>query len=136
MLLEKEYSIDDQEIKQYFSLDSVIEKMLAIYEEVLSLQFSEVPKEQIEQKKQTWHEQVRLFEVTDKKTKELVGHFYLDLHPRDNKYTHAAVFPLQRGGELADGTRQTPVCAMVCNFSKATPTKPSLLKHDEVVTFL
>ena len=90
MLLEKEYSIDDHEIKQYFSLDSVIEKMLAIYEEVLSLEFHEVPKDQIKQGKQTWHEQVRLFEVLDKTSKDLVGHFYLDLHPRDNKYTHAA----------------------------------------------
>jgi Zn-dependent oligopeptidase len=76
-----------------------------------------------------------LFAVNDAKDGRLIGFFYLDMYPRDGKYTHAACFPLDPGCLLDDGTRQPPVSAMVCNFTRPTQSKPSLLKHDEVVTF-
>ena len=105
-------------------------EMLKIYEEVLSLRFEHLADGPV------WHPDVKLYRVTDKDTAELVGHIYLDLFPRDGKYTHAACFPLVPGCALdaKDEHRQHPVAAMVANFSKPTPSKPSLLKHDEVVT--
>jgi len=62
--------------------------------------------------------------------------------PVCSKYTHAAVFPLVLGCEAgsptpsaaAGSSRILPLCAMVCNFTKPTPTAPSLLRHEEVVT--
>lgn len=57
----------------------------------------------------------------------------MDLHPRPGKYGHAANFSLQPGFILPNGTRRYPATALVCNFSKTTKDKPSLLKHDEIV---
>lgn len=58
-----------------------------------------------------------MFEVKDRESNELVGFFYLDLFPRDGKYTHAACFGLQPGC-LTEKGRQYPAAAMVANFSK------------------
>ena len=82
-----------------------------------------------------WHNEVELFKVQDAETKDILGYFYLDLHPRDGKYGHAAVFPLQPGCIGPDGNLQASVCAMMANFSKPTDSKPALLDHDEVETF-
>jgi Zn-dependent oligopeptidase len=103
--------------------------MLKIYEEILDLKFALV------KDAPTWHPDVILYEVTDGSSGELMGHIYMDLFPRDGKYTHAACFELQPGYLLdrETGARQYPATAMVANFSKPTQTKPSLLKHNEVV---
>jgi metallopeptidase MepB len=84
----------------------------------------------------SWHEDVKIFSVWDDEGEggSFVGYLYLDLHPRPGKYGHAANFSLQPGYLYPNGTRRYPATALVCNFSKPTATKPSLLKHDEVVT--
>ena len=59
-----------------------------------------------------------------------------DLHPREGKYGHAANFGLGPGYLESDGkTRHTPITVLVCNFTKPSKDKPSLLKHNEVTTF-
>jgi len=75
-------------VKEYFPVEHVIDRTLFIYQELLGLDFKRLPGVQ------TWHPDVQCFEVRDSESKDLLGHFYLDLHPRDNKYGHAAVFPL------------------------------------------
>lgn len=130
-ILEEEYSIDIEKLKEFFSLDVVMAEMLKIYEEVLGIKFTELPNGPV------WHPDVRMYEVSDSQSMTLVGHIYLDLFPREGKYTHAACWDVQPGciTELGNDTsRQYPVAAMVANFSKPTAGKPSLLKHDEVVT--
>ncbi|OBZ85262.1 Thimet oligopeptidase [Choanephora cucurbitarum] len=131
MHLETEYSVDQEEIKKYFSLEKTIQKMLDIYEKVLGLKFVKVPSE----KAVVWHPDVQLFECWDAvEDKSFSGYMYLDLFPRDNKYPHAACFPLQPSYIAENGERVAPIAAMVANFTKPTADKPSLLKHDEVVT--
>ncbi|RKP26779.1 soluble angiotensin II-binding protein-like protein [Syncephalis pseudoplumigaleata] len=129
ILKEEKYNVNDELVKEYFSMPSVTAGMLRIYETVLGLKFKEIEKPPV------WHSDVRMFEVTDAASNEVIGHFYLDLHPRDGKYTHAACFGLRPGCENKHGQRTLPAAAMVANFSKPTADKPSLLKHDEVTTF-
>ncbi|KAL3428485.1 metallopeptidase [Phlyctema vagabunda] len=143
MMVENEYSINEQEIANYFPLKSTIEGMLTIFEELFGLVFVEIAGEERANIAETgkaedvvWHEDVKLFSVWDDEQEgsAFVGYLYLDLHPRPGKYGHAANFGLQPGFLLGNGTRRCPATALVCNFSKPTETKPSLLKHDEVVT--
>ena len=56
-----------------------------------------------------WHPDVLFFEVTDTDTKKLMGRFLLDLHPRENKYSHAAQWGLYPRKRWADGSLQTPL---------------------------
>jgi Zn-dependent oligopeptidase len=65
----------------------------------------------------------------------MLGVFSIDLHPRQNKYGHAAQWGLAQHKVWSDGRETKPVAALVCNFTKPTPDKPSLLSHDEVETF-
>lgn len=145
-ILERDYAIDNEQLKQYYSLEMVMGEMLHIYEQVLGLHFTPLDEQGSPKSNanggasgtQTstiiWHPDVSLYEVTNASDGSLVGHIYLDLFPREGKYTHAACFPLQPGCTLEGGHRQYPVAAMVCNFTKPTPSKPSLLTHEEVVT--
>ncbi|KAE9363181.1 putative Saccharolysin [Stipitochalara longipes BDJ] len=143
MMVEKEFSIDEQEIAEYFPLQSTIQGMLHIFEELFGFVFIEIDGEDRTKLSTTgkgediaWHEDVKIFSVWDDEGEGggFVGYLYLDLHPRPGKYGHAANFSLQPGFILPNGTRRYPATALVCNFSKPTETKPSLLKHDEVVT--
>jgi saccharolysin len=133
LLLEREYQVDDQKIAEYFPVEQTVSGMLQLFERLFSLEFSEITDES----KSVWHPDVRQYSVwsTEKSDEpSFVGWFYLDLHPRPNKYGHAANFSLSKGYHKQDGTRVYPVTALVCNFSKPTATTPSLLKHDEVTT--
>jgi Zn-dependent oligopeptidase len=131
-LMQQKYSVDHEKLREYFPLEHVLSEMMALYEGLLDIRFVRV--EPSERTRHTlWHEDVQLYEVQDGRTSEPLGHIFFDLFPRDGKYTHAACFQLQPG--FADTTsRQLPACALVCNFNKATLSRPSLLGHDEVVT--
>lgn len=143
MMVEQEYSIDETKIAEYFPLQSTVRGMLKIFEELFGLVFVELDQDERARISSTgkagdisWHEDVIIFSVWDDASEgdNFVGYLYLDLHPRQGKYGHAANFNLQPGYLKPDGSRRYPATALVCNFSKPTPTKPSLLKHDEVVT--
>jgi metallopeptidase MepB len=143
VMLEQDFSLDQQVIAEYFPLQTTIQGMLKIFEELFGLVFVEIIGEDRAKLADggkgsdiVWHEDVQLFSVWDDEGEGagFVGYLYLDLFPRDGKYGHAANFNLQPGYIDENGKRRYPATALVCNFSKPTPKKPSLLKHEEVVT--
>jgi metallopeptidase MepB len=143
MMEEKDYQLDQQLISEYFPLQTTIRGMLQIFEEIFGLVFVEVVGEDRDSISPSgkgddivWHEDVQVFSVWDDEGEGsgFVGYLYVDLFPREGKYGHAANFNLQPGFIQKNGTRRYPATALVCNFSKPTAKKPSLLKHDEVTT--
>ncbi|XOV91717.1 MAG: M3 family metallopeptidase [Bacteroidota bacterium] len=120
------YGVDGEEIRQYFPIENVKEGLFSITQKLFGLNYKKVKDPSV------WHPDVELFEVFDQG--ELIGRFYLDLHPRPNKYNHAACFPLQSSMDTEKGY-QLPEATLVCNFTEPTEDKPALMTHDEVETF-
>ena len=115
-------SLDSKLLADYFEVDAVTRGLLAITAEMYGLEYA--PLEGVQ-----WHESVKGYEV--RSGGRSIARFYLDLAPRANKYKHAAMFGIRTGKTLSDGTRQTPIAALVCNFPP--PGEP--MPHDQVVTY-
>jgi len=129
------YAVDSQKVQEYLSLQNVMDGLFEITQHLYGIEYREVTDRADERGTPLWHEDVRLFEVWDTNTGDQLGEFYIDLHPRDNKYSHAAQWGLVQHKVWSDGTVQLPVAALVCNFTKPTSDKPSLMTHDEAETF-
>ena len=119
----EEHGVDQNLISAYLPLKPVIEGMFALTAEVFGLEYRHVPDAK------AWHPDVTLYEIHDKASGQLIGHFYADLFPREGKFYHAAAFPMELGHRRADGTYATPVSAIVANLTPPGPGKPSLLRH-------
>jgi thimet oligopeptidase len=122
------FGIDPMEVAAYFPLNEVVDGMLAITGEVFGLSYRQLDDAP------TWHPDVSAWGIDDARTGETLASFYMDLHPREGKFGHAAAFRLVPGHRTESGY-ENPVTAILANFTKPTEDAPSLLKHDEVVTF-
>ncbi|KAJ7599942.1 hypothetical protein C8J56DRAFT_3879 [Mycena floridula] len=122
--------LDDSLVLEYFPVNSVVPAILEIYQHLLGVRFEQV------ENGETWHPDVQQFSLWDKET-GFVGYCYLDLFPREGKYSHNSVWPLIPGYEVPRGQRHYPVAAIVANLAKPSVTgdKPALMMHQEVVTF-
>jgi len=125
LLLKQEYHVDDEQVKQYFELDRVIKGLFEVAGQLFGVEFREVEAPRV------WHSEVRMFEVYT--PAELIGRFYLDLFPRENKFNHAACFTMIPGKHTPAGY-QKPQASLVTNFPRPTGDSPSLLTHSDVVT--
>jgi thimet oligopeptidase len=127
-LKKTKYNVDAEQLRVYFPMDRVEQGLFAIYQRIFGLKFERV------EAPYKWVGDLQLYTVSDAKTGEPLGLFYLDLFPREGKYNHFAQFGITEGKLLPDGKYQRPVCALVCNFPPPQPDKPSLMSHDEVET--
>ena len=130
---------DQKLVQEYFPLEKLLPNLLGTFEEIFHLHIEEIKLSE----DKTWHDSVKCYGVFNNKNKEkgeLIGHFYIDLYPREGKYGHAAAFTLKQayipyGEEHTCNDRSTPISTMVCNFSRPTKEKPSILTFGEVETF-
>jgi thimet oligopeptidase len=115
------YEVDSSEVRQYFPYDRVLAGLLDITSEIFEITYRPVTDAQ------PWHSSVLVYDVM--RGSDKLGRIYLDMHPRDGKYKHAAQFPLK------DGVRgvQLPEGVLVCNFPEPA-TGNALMEHDDVVT--
>ncbi len=121
------YDVDQEQIKEYFQTDIVINNMLGIFGNLFGVKFEQVDIP-------VWHPDVKAYKVIDSQTNADKAYIYMDLYPREGKYKHAACFDLIGGEEKIDGSYQKPFTAIVANLNPPSKDMPSLLKHDEVET--
>lgn len=116
------FNFDSTSVRPYFSYRNVRDGVLATTATLFGLEFRRNTEQPV------WHTSVECHDVFD--AGKLVARLYLDMHPRPNKYKHAAMFDLKLG---LDGG--VPEAALVCNFSEPTENDPALLLHRDVETF-
>lgn len=123
----KYYQVDNDKIKEYFQADRMIAGMFDIFGNLFGVTFekADLP---------TWHPDVLVYQIKDKKSGELISNFYLDMFPRDGKYTHAATWSFVDRFQLPDGSYQTPSVVIAANFTPAGNGVPALMEHSEVET--
>lgn len=125
-LKQKLFNLDDEKLKPYFQLEKVLEGAFAIANKLFGLNFYEIF--DIDK----YHEEVKTFEVKDE-FGELVAIFYADFFPRKGKRNGAWMTSF-KSQYIRDNKNERPHVSNVCNFTKPTETKPSLLTFNEVTT--
>ncbi len=129
LLRKTKYSVDSNEVRKYFPVEHVERAVFDIYAKILGVRFTQ------RTPANTWAPDVTQWVVTDAKSGRYIGDFYLDLFPRQGKYSHFASFTLMPNRRLGDGSIRPPQDAIIGNWPVAAPGKPALLSHDDVETF-
>lgn len=125
--LKKElFDLDQEVLKPYFKLENVIDGVFEIANCLYDLNFEEV--DTIEK----YHPEVKTYNVTDNDG-NFIAVFYADYHPRKGK-RNGAWMTSYKTQQIKNGINERPHISIVCNFTKPTATKPSLLTFNEVTT--
>lgn len=125
-LKKEKFDFSEEELKPYFSLDNVIEGVFTISNKLFGLTFTEISNVD------KYHEDVKVYEVLDDKNEHLAL-LYADFFPRAGKKAGAWMTSF-RGQSKLHGKQKRPHISIVCNFTKPTDSKPSLLTFNEVTT--
>jgi oligopeptidase A len=125
-LRHRKYAISDEELRPFFPLPRVMSGLFSVVEKLYGLRISQV--DGIE----TWDQNAAYYQLTGPDDQP-VGGFYVDFYARSNKRAGAWMDQcLNRSRE--HGQLQIPVAHLVCNYSRPSGDRPSLLTHDDVVT--
>lgn len=124
MYKKQRFGFDSQDVRPYFSYTKVRDGLLHSTGELFGIRYEKVVDAPV------WHESVDTYDVFDESGK--LGRIYLDMHPREGKYSHAAQFTVRNG--ILD--LQYPEGALVCNFPNPREGDgAALMEHSDVVTF-
>ncbi|WP_419239512.1 oligopeptidase A [Photobacterium leiognathi] len=126
-LKQHRYSISDEELRPYFPEKKVVAGLFEVLKRVFGLGIK--PRDGVE----VWHESVKFYDIFDNKG-TLRGSFYLDLYAREHKRGGAWMDECVVRRTRIDGSLQTPVAYLTCNFNRPVGDKPALFTHNEVVT--
>jgi len=110
-------------VRPYFPFDRVKQGLLDATARLFGVTYRRLDNAPV------WDPAVEAYEMLE--DGKMIGRFYLDMHPRPNKYNHAAEFGIRSG---VTG-RQVPEAALVCNLPGGQPGDPGLMTHDDVETF-
>lgn len=125
-LKKEKYDVDDELLKPYFELTNTINGVFLTAKKLFGINFekrTDIP---------VYHSEVETYDVTDGKGNHLAI-FYADFFPRPGK-RNGAWMTSYRGLRTLEDKSQRPLISIVCNFSRPTKTKPSLLTFNEVTT--
>lgn len=125
-LKKEKFDIDDEILKPYFKLEKVLEGVFLTAQKLYGIKFIE--RTDI----QKYHKDIVTYEVLDENDRHLAL-FYADFFPRKGKRNGAWMTSF-KGQNKYDGIEQHPHVSIVCNFTKPTATKPSLLTFNELTT--
>ena len=117
---EERFGVNPMEVREFFEVNRVKNGLLKLTEDLFNIQFKRV----IGAK--AWYEGVEVYDVVE--NGRVFARMYLDLHPRANKYGHAAVFPIYTGVK----DQQMPSAALVTNFPAG---ENAYMEYNDVVTF-
>lgn len=126
-LKQAKYSISDEQLRPYFPEHQVVQGLFTVLNKLFGVSVKQRNGVDV------WHSDVKFYDIFDV-SGELRGSFYLDLYARASKRGGAWMDDCQGRRMLADGSVQTPVAYLTCNFNKPVGGKPALFTHDEVVT--
>lgn len=127
-LKDARYSINDEQLKPYFRLESCIDAAFGLAGKLYGLTFEErkdIP---------VYHPDVKVYDVKDADGVHKAL-FYADFFPRASKRGGAWMTEF-RGQSIVNGVEKRPFISLVTNFTKPTAGKPALLTHDELTTLL
>lgn len=119
-LRQSKYEVDQEKMREYFPTEAAQKWLFSISSDLYGIDIKPV-------KVAAWHPEVEYYDVTDRKTGQLLGGLYLDKFPREGKYGHAAVWGVYGGSTL---TGRKPISALVTNFNRKG------LTSDELETFV
>ena len=125
-LKQERFNFDDEQLKPYFKLENVIEGAFEVAQKLFGLQF--IQTDVVD----TYHKEVMTYKVEDS-NQNLVAIFYADFFPRSGKRNGAWMTSF-KSQHVKNNTNERPHISIVCNFTKPTATKPSLLTFNEVTT--
>jgi oligopeptidase A len=124
-LMEKRYSVSQEELKPYFPAPRVISGLFETAHRLFDISFEQV------QEFETYHPDVQLYNVLEEG--EVIARFYMDLYAREGKRGGAWMDECRKRIRIG-GKLQKPVAYLTCNFTPPVGNQPSLLTHDEVTT--
>ena len=125
-LKQKLFNIDDEKLKPYFKLENVINGVFSVANKLYDLHFETITN--IDK----YHDDVLTYKVTNGNG-DLVSVFYADFFPRPGKRNGAWMTSF-KSQSIKNGVNDRPHISIVCNFTKPTKSKPSLLTFNEVTT--